>query len=107
MERADTPREVAVQADITLSMVSNTKAVEAISQGPDGILSGLSKGKFYVDMSTMSPRYRKEPAEQVKGVGAKMLDAPVSGSVVTLEQSKLSLLVAGDEGSFEELLPIL
>ncbi|MEE9611421.1 MAG: NAD(P)-dependent oxidoreductase [Desulfatiglandales bacterium] len=107
LQLADSPREVAEQVDIVLSMVTDTKAVEAITQGPDGILAGLSEGKVYIDMSTMSPNYSRELAEQVKATGARMLDAPVSGSVVTLLEGKLSLMVGGEKEIFEKALPIL
>lgn len=107
MRWADSPRAVAEAADITFSMVTNTGAVQAITQGPDGILAGLKPGKIYVDMSTMSPSYSKELAAQVAGQGARMLDAPVSGSVITLEQGKLSLMVGGDPDIFEQVLPVL
>lgn len=104
---ADTPRKIAEQVDIIMSMVTNTKAVEAITQGPDGIIAGLSKGKVYVDMTTMSPTYSRELAEQVKTTGALMLDAPVSGSVITLVEGKLSVMVGGEKEAFEKALPIL
>src|SRR5512134_1355590 len=74
MHWADSPRVVAEAADITFSMVTNTDAVKAITQGPDGILAGLGPGKIYVDMSTMSPGYSQELASQVAGRGAAMLD---------------------------------
>lgn len=102
----DTPREVAEQVEIVFSMVTNTKAVESITQGPDGIIAGLSKGKIYVDMSTMSPTYSQELAAQVKEAGALMLDAPVSGSVVTLVEGKLSVMVGGEKEAFDKVLPI-
>jgi 3-hydroxyisobutyrate dehydrogenase-like beta-hydroxyacid dehydrogenase len=107
MRWADSPREVAEAVDIVLSMVTNTRAVEAITQGPDGVLAGLRPGKIYIDMSTMSPSYSKELATQVKATGASMLDAPVSGSVITLEQGKLSIMVGGDLNTFEKALPVL
>ncbi len=107
MEWADTPRAVAERADITLSMVTDTNAVRAITQGDDGIIAGLSAGKIYVDMSTMSPTYSQELAGKVRAKGAEMLDAPVSGSVITLEQGKLSLMVGGSEATFQQVLPIL
>lgn len=107
MAWADSPREVAEAADMVFSMVTNTKAVQAITQGPDGIIAGLSAGKVYVDMSTMSPTYSKELATQVAETGARMLDAPVSGSVITLEQGKLSIMVGGDNKAFEQVLPVL
>lgn len=107
MNWADSPRQVARAADITFSMVTNTKAVQAITQGADGILAGLEPGKIYVDMSTMSPSYSQELASQVANVGAQMLDAPVSGSVITLEEGKLSIMVGGDEDAFARIRPIL
>lgn len=107
MQWADSPRVVAEAADITFSMVTNTDAVKAITQGPDGILAGLGPGKIYVDMSTMSPGYSQELAAQVAERGASMLDAPVSGSVITLEQGKLSIMVGGDAATFEKALPVL
>lgn len=107
MEWADSPREVAERVAIVLSMVTDTKAVAAITQGPDGILAGLSEGKIYIDMSTMSPNYSRDLAEQVKATGARMLDAPVSGSVITLLEGKLSVMVGGEKETFEKALPIL
>lgn len=107
MQWADTPREVAEKADIIFSMVTNTKAVQAITQGDEGIIAGLSEGKIYVDMSTMSPSYSRELAEQVKATGAGMLDCPVSGSVITLEQGKLTAMVGGEKETFDRAYPVL
>ena len=105
---AGTPREVAQASDIVFSMVTNTQAVQAITQGPDGVLAGLKPGKIYIDMTTMSPHYSRELAGQVaRETGAKMLDAPVSGSTITLEQGKLSIMVGGDEAAFEKAKPVL
>jgi 3-hydroxyisobutyrate dehydrogenase-like beta-hydroxyacid dehydrogenase len=107
MQWAESPRAVAEASEITLSMVTNTEAVRAITQGPAGILAGLTPGKIYIDMSTMSPGYSQELAVQVGKRGAAMLDAPVSGSVITLEQGKLSIMVGGDRDTFEKVRPIL
>jgi len=107
MAWSDTPRAVAETSDIVFSMVTDTKAVSAITQGPDGIIAGLGAGKLYVDMSTMSPAYSRELAAQVAEKGSQMLDAPVSGSVITLEQGKLSIMVGGPEDAFNKALPIL
>ncbi len=104
---ADTPREVAENSDIIFSMVTNTKAVAAITQGPDGIIAGLAPGKIYVDMSTMSPAYSQELAQQVGQAGASMLDCPVSGSVITLEEGKLTAMVGGDQETFDRAYPVL
>jgi len=104
---AETPREVAERSEITFTMVTNTAAVKAVTSGPDGILAGLGPGKVYVDMSTASPANTRELAERVAAVGADMLDAPVSGSVITLEQGKLSIMVGGDRAVFERVKPVL
>jgi 3-hydroxyisobutyrate dehydrogenase-like beta-hydroxyacid dehydrogenase len=107
MSWAGTPREAAETADTVFSMVTDTRALEAITQGPDGILAGLRPGQVYVDMSTVSPAFSRWLAEQVAARTAFMLDAPVSGSVITLEEGKLSVIVGGDEPAFERVLPIL
>jgi 3-hydroxyisobutyrate dehydrogenase-like beta-hydroxyacid dehydrogenase len=107
MKWSDTPRAVALGADITLSMVTNTEALQTVTGGADGILDGLGAGKVYIDMSTVSPAASRELAKQVEAKGARMLDAPVSGSVSTLEEGKLSIMVGGDRKAFERALPIL
>ena len=67
----------------------------------------LSAGKIYIDMSTVSPAASRELAQQVEAKGAQMLDAPVSGSVITLEEGKLSFMVGGERDTFEQAQPIL
>jgi 3-hydroxyisobutyrate dehydrogenase-like beta-hydroxyacid dehydrogenase len=103
----ESPRSVAVAAEIIFSMVTNTEALQAITSGSNGILAGLAPGKIYIDMSTVSPAASREIARQVEAKGAQMLDAPVSGSVITLEEGKLSIMVGGSRQTFERALPIL
>ncbi len=107
MRWGDTPREVANWADVTLSMVRDTEALQAVTGGPDGVLAGLGPGKFYVDMSTVSPEASRQLATQVAGLGANMLDAPVSGSLVTLKAGQLSFMVGGDPQAFQAIKPVL
>ena len=107
MRWAETPREVAAASDIVFTMVSNTTALEAVVQGPNGVLAGLRPGEVYVDMSTVSPAKSRELAEQVAARGARMLDTPVSGSPITLEQGQLSMMVGGDQETFERVRPVL
>lgn len=107
MTWGETPRAVAQSADVIFSMVTNTSALQSVAEGADGILAGLGPGKVYVDMSTVSPAYSQSLAKQVEAKGASMLDAPVSGSVVTLEEGKLSIMVGGDQKVFEKIKPIL
>jgi 3-hydroxyisobutyrate dehydrogenase-like beta-hydroxyacid dehydrogenase len=103
----DTPRAVAEQAEVVFSMVTNTKALEAVTEGPDGILAALGPGKVYVDMTTGSPAGSRALAERVVATGAAMLDAPVSGSVSTLEEGRLSIMVGGDQAAYDLVEPIL
>jgi 3-hydroxyisobutyrate dehydrogenase-like beta-hydroxyacid dehydrogenase len=107
MRWAVSPREVAEKSDVVFSMVTNTHALEAVTSGPDGILAGLGPNKIYCDMSTVSPSKSRALAKQVAQLGAHMLDTPVSGSVITLEQGKLSLMVGGERAIYERVLPIL
>ncbi|HZR44448.1 MAG TPA: NAD(P)-dependent oxidoreductase [Ktedonobacteraceae bacterium] len=107
MQWRDTPREVAEAVDVVFTMVTNTDALQQVFSGPDGILAGLKAGKVYVDMSTISPTASRELATQVAAKGAHMLDVPVSGSVITLEQGNLSLMAGGDHAIFEQIKPIL
>jgi len=106
MQWKDTPREVAQAADITLSMVTDTVALSSITDGPDGILSGLSTGKIYVDMSTVSPRLIRDLAGRVAATGAQMLEAPVSGSIPAVESGTLIVYVGGEADALEKVRPI-
>ncbi len=107
MRWGETPRAVAEASDVVMSMVTNTEALRAITAGEDGILAGLSAGKIYADMSTVSPAASRELAAQAASRGTQMLDAPVSGSVTTLEEGKLSIMVGGDASAAERVRPIL
>lgn len=107
MRWAETPRAVAETADVTFTMVTDTAALRAVTDGPDGLLAGLGPGKVYVDMSTVSPAASRALAAQVAEKGAQMLDAPISGSVITLEQGKLSIMVGGDAKAFDRVKPLL
>jgi 3-hydroxyisobutyrate dehydrogenase-like beta-hydroxyacid dehydrogenase len=103
----DTPREVATEADVIFSMVTDDAALAAITDGPDGLLAGLSSGKLYVDMSTVSPRASRELAERVTAHGASMLDAPVSGSVPAADDGTLTIMVGGPRDAFLAAEPLL
>jgi 3-hydroxyisobutyrate dehydrogenase-like beta-hydroxyacid dehydrogenase len=107
MKWAESPRAVAEASDTSFSMVTNTSALQSVMEGIDGLLAGLSTGKIHVDMSTVSPAFSQEMAQQAAGRGAALLDAPVSGSVITLEEGKLSIMVGGDPAVFEKVKPIL
>jgi 3-hydroxyisobutyrate dehydrogenase-like beta-hydroxyacid dehydrogenase len=107
MHWADSPRAVAQKTDVTFTMVTNATALAAVTDGPDGLLAGFSAGKLHIDMSTVSPEVSRALAAKVREQGADMVDAPVSGSVITLQQGKLSVLVGGRTETFERLKPLL
>jgi 3-hydroxyisobutyrate dehydrogenase-like beta-hydroxyacid dehydrogenase len=107
MKWGDSPRAVVEASDVTFSMVTNSAALGAVVDGPAGMLSGLKAGKVLVDMSTVSPSFSREVAAKVREKGADMLDAPVSGSVITLQQGKLSVMVGGRLETFERMKPLL
>jgi 3-hydroxyisobutyrate dehydrogenase-like beta-hydroxyacid dehydrogenase len=102
-----TPREAAEASDVVCSMVTDTNALLAVFNGPDGILAGLDKGKVYADMSTVSPAVSRELAGRVAEVGAGMLDCPISGAPVTVEKGAASVMVGGDEATLERARPVL
>jgi 3-hydroxyisobutyrate dehydrogenase-like beta-hydroxyacid dehydrogenase len=103
---ADTPREAAAGADVVFSMLTDAKAVQAAALGDDGILAGLRPGTVYADMSTVLPEESRALAERVAATGAQMLDAPVSGSMKTLEEGQLSVMVGGDRAAFDRVEPL-
>lgn len=103
----DTPREVADASDVVISMVTADTALYEITGGPDGIVAGLSPGQVYVDMSSVSRQASVLVAQRVRSAGARMLDAPVSGSVPQVEQGTLAIMVGGDEAPFRRVEPLL
>jgi 3-hydroxyisobutyrate dehydrogenase-like beta-hydroxyacid dehydrogenase len=107
MKLADSPRAVAAAADVTFAMVTNSAAITSVTEGPDGLLAGLSAGKIFVDISTVSPSVSRALAAKVREKGADMVDSPVSGSVITLQEGKLSVMVGGRRETFERVKPLL
>src|SRR3981081_3265934 len=102
-----TPREVAREAEVIFSMVTDDAALEAVTSGPDGILAGLAPGQLYADMSTVSPQASRRLARSVHDLGASMLDAPVSGPVTAAEEGTLASGVGGRERAFHAGEPLL
>lgn len=104
MQWADSPRAVAENSEIIFSMVRDTNALADLA---DDLIAGLSAGKIYVDMSTVSPRYIRELAARVAPTGAQMLEAPVSGSIPAIQAGTLVPFVGGDANALERVRPIL
>jgi len=107
MRWADSPREVAAESDVVFSMVTNSAALGAVMNGPDGMIAAAKPGKLFVDISTVSPAFSREIAGKIREKGGDMLDAPVSGSVITLQEGKLSVMVGGRKETFEKVKPLL
>jgi 3-hydroxyisobutyrate dehydrogenase-like beta-hydroxyacid dehydrogenase len=107
MKFAATPRAVAEQSEIVFSIVTDAAAVKSVALGPDGIVFGLRKGGIYIDMSTIDPDASRAVAAEFAKAGSIMLDAPISGSPVTVRAGQASVMVGGDEAAFERATPVL
>jgi 3-hydroxyisobutyrate dehydrogenase len=103
----DSPRHVAEASDVVFSMVTDDAALRAVALERDGILAGLRPGAVFVEMSTVSPAVVLEIAAAVAARGAAMLDAPVSGSTITVEQGQASIALGGDAATLERVRPYL
>jgi len=103
----DTPRAIAEAAELVFTSVPDDEALELVASGPDGMLAGLSPGKVWVDVSTVSPRASRALAERVHSLGAAMLDAPVSGSVPQVQAGTLTIMVGGDKDAYARAEPLL
>jgi 3-hydroxyisobutyrate dehydrogenase-like beta-hydroxyacid dehydrogenase len=106
MRWAPSAAEVARQSDVMLTMLTNGAALDAVAEGSDGILAGLS-GKILVELSTVAPDDVKALNERVERAGGKLVDAAVLGSPLTVRQGKLVIMVAGDEPAIAAARPIL
>ncbi len=104
---ADTPREAARQCEVVFSIVTDSAAVRALALGEDGVITGLGKGAAYLDMSTIDPDSSRAIAAEFAKAGLAMLDAPISGTTLTVTQGQASLMVAGDKAAFERVRPVL
>lgn len=107
MVLADSPRAASEGADVVLSIVTDAPAVRAVALGEDGILAGLGPEAVYLDMSTISPEASREVSSAFADAGRIMLDAPLSGSPVTVQAGKASVMVGGDRDAYERVRPVL
>lgn len=107
MKWAETPRAVAEQSDAVFCIVTDGKAVKSIALGENGVISGLKRGAVFIDMSTIAPVVSKEVAAEFHKRGLFMLDAPISGSPVTVNKGEASFMVGGDQATFERMREVL
>ena len=107
MRWANSPREVSVNTEIVFSIVTDGAAVRSVALGENGVIAGLARDGIYLDMSTIAPETSRAVAAEFAKAGLTMLDAPISGSPVTLTQGNASLMVGGDRAAFERVKPVL
>lgn len=106
-EVAATPRALTKMSDTVITMVSDPAAMEAVMEGPEGVISAFSGGSALINMSTLSPDYTSSLAKKCYGAGVTFLDCPVSGSKSAAESGQLVILAGGDESALEKFSPIL
>jgi 3-hydroxyisobutyrate dehydrogenase-like beta-hydroxyacid dehydrogenase len=107
MTWADSPKDVAAASEIVVSIVTDSKAVSAIALGDDGVIAGLGSDSIYLDMSTIDPEVSRTIAAEFAATGKTMLDAPLSGSPITVAAGTASLMVGGDRSAYERVEPLL
>jgi 3-hydroxyisobutyrate dehydrogenase len=103
---AGSPREVAAESDVVITMVTDTPDVEQVILGPGGVIESARKGLIVIDMSTISPRVTREIAAKLSSRGVQMLDAPVSGGDKGAREGTLTIMVGGPEDAYRECLPV-
>jgi 3-hydroxyisobutyrate dehydrogenase-like beta-hydroxyacid dehydrogenase len=104
---ADSPRQLAGESDIVFSIVTDSEAVKALALGENGIITGLRKSAVYLDMSTIDPEVSRAVGVEFSKAGLVMMDAPISGTTLTIGQGKASLMVGGDKEAFDRVEPVL
>jgi len=104
---ADSARAAVTGAEVVLSMVTDSDALRDVALRDDGVLAGLPRGAVWAEMSTVSPAVTRMLGERAQAKGATLLDAPVSGSTVTIAQGQLSFIVGGDPAALERIRPVL
>jgi 3-hydroxyisobutyrate dehydrogenase-like beta-hydroxyacid dehydrogenase len=104
---ASSPKEVAAASDLIITIVSDTRDVELVLFGEDGVFYGLNRGSTVLDMSTISPLATVEFARRISSQGCNMFDAPVSGGEKGAIEGTLSIMVGGERSLFDKILPVL
>ena len=106
-KRGAKPREVAEQADVLITIVSDPSAVEEILWGADGALGGFRRGSVLIDSSTISPELARRGAAACSERGVDFLDAPVTGGTWGAEKGELIFMIGGQAEVLERVKPVL
>lgn len=102
-----TPRDVAAASDVLISMLVEPVHLDAILNGPDGILAGIRPGSVFVDMSTRPPREARRLSEIFDAHDVEVVDAPVRGGVGMAAEGTLLVMAGGAKAAFERVRPVL
>jgi len=103
---ATSPADAAKGAEVVWMCVSDTKAVEGVLFGSEGVEQSVIDGMTIVDSSTISPSATRQFAERVGARGVRYVDAPMTGSKVAAEAGSLIFIVGGEEPVIESLKPL-
>jgi 3-hydroxyisobutyrate dehydrogenase len=103
---AASPREVAANSRMIITMVSDSPDVQEVVAGPEGVLDGIRSGSVVMDMSTISPQVERDLDRQLRAKGCALVDAPVSGGDVGAQNATLAIMAGGDREAFDRAVPI-
>ena len=104
---ADTPRATAAASDVLITSLPGPEQVDAVVLGPDGVLSGLRPGTFYIDMSTSTPGEMRKIADAAAERSVQTVDAPVAGGMRGARNATLTIMAGGTEEAYQACLPVL
>jgi len=103
---ASTPKAVAEASDVIILMLAGPEAIDAVLEGPDGLMAAMQAGQTLVNMSTVSPQYARQLADKLSAQSAVAIDAPVSGSRKPAEEGALVILAGGPQDRVTGLEPL-
>lgn len=104
---AATPKDVAAQSDIVITMLPNSPHVKEVVLGASGIIEGAKQGTIVIDMSSIAPLVSREVGAQLAEKGVAFLDAPVSGGEPKAIDGTLSVMVGGNQAIFDKCYPVM
>ena len=104
---AETPRDAASDADVVITCLPTSAEVEALLEGPDGLLAGLRRGALLADCTSGDPASSRRIAARLEGEGIAFVDAPVSGGTNGAEAGTLTVMVGGTAADYERAKPVL
>jgi len=104
---ARSPAELTTAVDIVITLLIDTAAIDAVYNGPQGLLVGDARGKLFIEMSTVTPESQVALAEKVRAKGAAFVECPVSGSVIPARAGKLLGLMGAEPADAARAQPLL